>query len=179
MRSAILRCKRGGQWWYARELADRMAVRIFGAEPAAAPGRQPQYAAVPGLPLYHALVPVPPRQTGSREPSLPLLLAKRLGTVLQIPVLDVLQTTRTLRPQKELDRALRILNVRDAYACRSGTEVAGKRILVVDDIITTGSTVSACAMALLQAGAFEVHAAAIAADEELPKNKRKPTENAT
>ena len=104
---------------------------------------------------------------------MPALLAKRLGEILQIQVIDALQTTLPLRPQKELTRAERILNVRGVYACRPGADIADKRVLLVDDIITTGSTVSACALALLQGGAFEVHAAAVAADEELPKNKRR------
>ena len=172
VRTAILRCKRGGQWHFARELADRMAVRIWGADPAQKPGQRPQYTGVPGMALYGCIVPVPPR-VATGEPSLPALLAKRLGEVLQIPVADALQTTRTLRPQKELTRAERILNVRGVYACRPGADITDKRVLLVDDIITTGSTVSACALALLQGGAFEVHAAAVAADEELPKNKRR------
>ena len=47
-------------------------------------------------------------------------------------------------------------------------------MLLIDDIITTGATASACALALLQAGAVEVTAVAIAAAEELPKSRKSP-----
>ena len=58
----------------------------------------------------------------------------------------------------------------------SAVAAAGKRVLLVDDIITTGATVSACALALQQAGAYEITAAAVAATEELPKSLQKSTE---
>lgn len=172
VRRAILLCKRGGSPWYARELADRMAVRIWGAEPAAGPGQRPQPTLTPGLPLYHCIVPVPPRQPDPGMPGLPLLLARRLGVLLQVPVEASLYTTRALRPQKQLTRAERRINTAGAYACRPHTDLTGKRVLLVDDIITTGATASACALAILQAGAFDVTAAAIAAAEELPREKR-------
>lgn len=174
--SAILLCKRGAHPWYARELADRMAVRIWGAEPAAKPGLRPQYQAIPGMPLYHVIVPVPPHQPMPGVPGLPLLLARRLHVLLGIPVMTPLISRRAVQAQKTLTRAERIRNTKGAYACRRGTDLSGKRVLLVDDIITTGATVSACALALLQAGAGEVTAAAIAANEELPKEKQSLTE---
>ena len=70
-------------------------------------------------------------------------------------------------------------NAKNAYACRPGTDLSGKRVLLVDDIITTGATASACALALLQAGASDVTAAAIAAVEELPRQQRITTEKHT
>ena len=87
-----------------------------------------------------------------------------------------LYSTKPLQPQKELTRAERLANKKDAYACRPGTDLSGKRVLLVDDIITTGATVSACALALQQAGAYEITAAAVAATEELPKSLQKSTE---
>lgn len=172
----VLRCKRGGCFWYARELADRVAVLVFGALPAKQPGKMPQYAGVTALPLYSCIVPVPPRQPLPGMPGLPLLLARRLGAVLGVPVETPLYIKRRGRPQKELTREQRLQNARGAFGCRPGTDLTGRRVLLIDDIITTGATASACALALLEAGAVEVTAVAIAAAEELPKSRKKPPE---
>lgn len=176
VRESILLCKRGFHPWYARELADRMAVRIWGATPASRPGQRPQNDLFCDMPLYHCIVPVPPHQPLPGLPGLPELLAKRLGILFSIPVEKPLYTLRGTKAQKELTRAQRIQNAKKSYACRPETDLGGKRVLLVDDIITTGATVSACALALLKAGAVEVTAAAIATEEELPKEKRNLTE---
>ena len=173
VRGAILRCKRGGRPWYAQELADRMAVLIFGALPARRVGELPQYRGLHTLPLYSCIVPVPPNKPRPGVPGLPLLLARRLSAVLGIPVVTPLYIKNPGRPQKELTREERLRRAKAAFACCPGTDLTGKRVLLVDDIITTGATASACAAALLQAGAIEVTAAAIAATEELPKAQQK------
>lgn len=176
VQEAILICKRGGHPWYARELADRMAVRIWGAVPAKKPGVRPQDVLFQHLPVYQCIVPVPPHQPMPGVPGLPLLLAKRLGKLFGIPVLTPLQPVRGSSAQKGLSRIQRLQNAKKAYRCRPGVDLGGKQVLLVDDIITTGATVSSCALLLLQAGAVEVTAAAIAADEDLPKEKQKPME---
>ncbi len=176
IRHAILLCKEYGNPWFARELTDLALVHVFGALPAAAPGQRPQLTLPPGLALYDAIVPVPPR-AGDVRTSLPDLIARRLSAVLGVPQLRPLGTTRTLTAQKTLDRENRLRNVRGAYSARPGTDLTGRRVLLVDDIITTGATVSSCALALLQAGANTVTALCLAADEELPKDRQKPQEN--
>lgn len=176
VREAILLCKRGGHPWYARELADRMAVRIWGAVPASRPGFRPQDVLFETLQVYQCIVPVPPHQSLPGTPGLPLLLARRLGILFQIPVCQPLVVTRDSSAQKSLSRAERLQNAKKAYRCKTDADLSGKRVLLVDDIITTGATISSCALALLQAGAVEVTAAAIAVDEEMPKEKQKPTE---
>lgn len=173
IRHAILLCKEYENPWYARELADLLAVRVFGAVPAKAPGRRPVYHSITGLPLYNCLVPVPPRLGGAEGDSLPYLLARRLGLVLGIPLRPVLAVTRQTKEQKSLTQAERFHNVRGAYAVRPGADLTGQRVLLVDDIITTGATVSACAQALLAAGAETAAALCLAANEELPKEKRR------
>lgn len=176
VRTAILLCKRGGNPWYARELADRMAVRIWGAQPADEPGRRPRDIYLQYLPPYHCIVPVPPHQALPGVPGLPMLLARRLGILFHIPVWTPLRVTRGSPAQKTLSREERLENAKHAYSCHPDADLSGKRVLLVDDIITTGATVSSCALALLKAGAVDVTAAALAADEELPKEKQIPTE---
>lgn len=60
------------------------------------------------------------------------------------------------------DGAARRANVLGAYVLRPGAEVAGKRVLLVDDVVTTGATLSECARVLRTAGAASVSAAALA-----------------
>lgn len=165
IRHAILRCKLHGQPWLARELADLAAIRLFGAQPADAVGGLPQYQAPGVLRPYDVIVPVPPRQGAPAAPRLPDLLARRLGQVLGLPVCRGLYPTRPMQPQKSLTLAQRLQNQKDGYALRPGSAAVGRRVLLVDDIITTGATVSACALALYQGGAAGVFAVSIAADE--------------
>ncbi|WP_294541224.1 phosphoribosyltransferase family protein [uncultured Gemmiger sp.] len=172
VRHAILRCKEHGHPWYAQEFADMMAVMVFGAEASGYMSGTPVYHAPGGLLPYTVIVPVPPRRRGGGR--MPYLLARRLSRILGIPLSCPLHTTREMKPQKGLDLAGRLQNTKDAYACRSGTDLSGARVLLVDDIITTGSTVSACALALLQGGAVSVFAVSVAAKEELPPEKRVP-----
>lgn len=176
VREAILLCKRGGHPWYARELADRMAVRLWGALPAGQPGLRPEDVLFCHLPAYQCIVPVPPHQPTPGVPGLPTLLARRLGILFHIPVLTPLRAVRGSLPQKGLQRAERMENAKKAYTCLPNADLGGKRVLLVDDIITTGATVSSCALALLKAGAVDVTAAAVAATEDLPKEKQRPME---
>jgi predicted amidophosphoribosyltransferase len=82
----------------------------------------------------------------------PARLAHELGRSWELPVRPVLRRTRPLRPQRGLGRAERRRNVQGAF--RAG-EVGG-RVLLVDDVYTTGATVSAAATALRRAGASSV-----------------------
>lgn len=171
VRRTILACKEYGHPWYARELADRMLVCLWGAEPPRHPGGRPTLEPS-ALPRYDLIVPVPPREPDSHDPELPQMLARRLGEVMALPVREVLELTRKIQPQKTLDREHRLQNTKNAYAVRKGEDVEGLRILLVDDVITTGGTVSACAQALVRAGSAEVFAVCIAASETLPKEKQ-------
>ena len=92
------------------------------------------------------------------------LLAKAVGKELGIQPVPLLKKVRHNRPQSGISGvAERRANVLGAYQEINREAIAGKRILLLDDILTTGSTAGECARVLLTSGAKEVHCAAVAA----------------
>ena len=79
--------------------------------------------------------------------------------------LGELTLTRSTRRQEGLSLDERLANVAGAFRVARPEAVEGKRILLVDDVLTTGATASACAQALLDAGAQSVFAVALATVE--------------
>ena len=113
------------------------------------------------------LVPVPLHRLRllQRRFNQSALLAKGLSRVSGVPAcVTSLKRTKRTRAQVGLAQDARQHNVADAFeASRSGrSAVLGKRVLVIDDVMTTGATVNACATALLDAGARSVDVLAIA-----------------
>ena len=92
------------------------------------------------------------------------LIAHSVGQELGLEPIRSLRKIRHTPPQSGLrSAAQRRANVLGAYKVLPGASVAGKRILLLDDVITTGATASECARTLLTAGAKEVYFAAVAA----------------
>ena len=92
------------------------------------------------------------------------LLAKAVGTELGLSPVPTLKKIRNNRPQSRMkDPAARKANVLGAYRVLETADVKGKRVLLLDDILTTGATAGECARMLRMAGAKEVHCAAVAA----------------
>ncbi len=83
------------------------------------------------------------------------LLAREVGGRLNMPVLPALVKTRETATQKTLGGKERAENLKDAFVC-TFNEVKGRRILLIDDVFTTGATASACSAALLKGGARDV-----------------------
>ena len=94
------------------------------------------------------------------------LLAQAVGRELGMEPVRCLKKIRHNPPQSSIvGQAQRRANVLGAYRVRRRAAVTGKRILLLDDIITSGATVSECAKTLLTAGAAQVSCAAVAAAE--------------
>lgn len=92
------------------------------------------------------------------------LLARAVGRELGMKPIKALKKMRNNRPQSGISgQAQRRANVLGVYRVISPARVQGKRILLLDDIITTGATAGECARVLLTAGAKEVHCGVVAA----------------
>jgi competence protein ComFC len=106
---------------------------------------------------FDAVVPVPLHRSRLRKRGFNQagLLARGVAEKINAPVSDKLKVVRSTRDQVELSAAQRRANVAGAYT--AGGPVRGK-VLLIDDVFTTGATMSACATTLTRAGAHEVHA---------------------
>lgn len=89
--------------------------------------------------------------------------ARGLSKVLGVPYLELLVRRKFTATQTNKSRLERLENVDDVFALSEGQVTQGLRILLVDDILTTGATLCACAQTLLQGGAKHVDLATIAA----------------
>jgi ComF family protein len=117
------------------------------------------------LPDADILMPVPlhPSRLRAREYNQSLLLADELNRDLRLPlVYDNLVRLRATPPQTELSRTARLKNLRRCFAVRRPADVDGRRVLLVDDVMTTGTTVNECARALRKVGAADVYVVALA-----------------
>ena len=109
------------------------------------------------------IIPVPIHKQRRRERGFNQaeLLAKELGKQLRLPVCtDYLLRIKKTKPQKELSAKERKKNLQQAFSCnkkRKEEATAWKRILLVDDIYTTGSTLDACAIVLSLHGARKIY----------------------
>ncbi len=111
------------------------------------------------------IVPVPlhPSRLREREFNQSEILGECLAAASGKPVAGgmLVRRTRTL-PQAGLEKEDRISNVRGCFLVKDGITLEGKHILLVDDVLTTGATLSEAAKALKDAGAAEVTALALA-----------------
>ncbi len=115
------------------------------------------------MPEAVTFVPMHRRRERERGFNQARLLAREIAGHLGLPCVGLLERTRPTRPQAGLSHEERGANVRGCMAVRRGARMPDA-LLLVDDILTTGATLSACAASLKKAGALEVVACVAARD---------------
>ncbi len=108
---------------------------------------------------WDMIVPVPLHRAkeNEREFNQAERLARHLSDAAQIPLqAGLLRRVLPTRTQTRLSRPERLENVRKAFALLPGRGLNGERVVLVDDVLTTGATTSACAQVLREGGAGEV-----------------------
>jgi ComF family protein len=110
------------------------------------------------------LVPVPLHSVRKREREFNQaeVLARLAGKREKIPVLGCLRRIRPTSTQTRLDRHERMENLRGAFEVRQTSAVQSRHLILVDDVLTTGSTVEECACVLRHAGAASVRVVTVA-----------------
>ncbi len=108
---------------------------------------------------YSTIIPVPlhPKKLREREFNQSLILAKEISKRFSVP-LEFMALKRTIptEAQVTLSQRKRAANVKGAFEVTDRTKVEGRKILLVDDVYTTGSTVRECAAILMKNGAHKV-----------------------
>lgn len=170
IRHSLIRAKYKNQPWTAVQLGCLLARELFGVEIQIRGGVEVPRPG-PRIPTQCDLVvPVPPSGRG-RAYNVPSLLALPLAHGLGIPAdLQALRRRYTGRPQVSLSREERLVNVIGLFQA-DADRVSGRRVLLIDDVVTTGATAAACTQALTAAGAESVAFVALAtprSDTTLP-----------
>lgn len=112
----------------------------------------------PELSGFHALAAVPahPRRERERGWNQAELLAREIAAATGLPLLDLLERTKGSAPAWTLGRAERSRELAGAFGYRESA--AGLRVLLIDDVAATGTTLEACARAVRAAGAIDAAA---------------------
>jgi ComF family protein len=119
---------------------------------------------VPREQRFDCVVPMPLhwRRRWERGFNQSELLAREVARRWNVPVTNAVKRVRATASQAGLTNAKRRANVRGAFAMRHGLRLDGARVLLVDDVLTTGASAAACARVLKRAGAVHVALLAVA-----------------
>ena len=153
---------------YAYEGPLRAAIRLFKYKGKVALCRafgSLMEAVRPDTPPVDVIMPVPlhPARLREREFNQALLLADQVRKWVDAPVsyMNLVRTRATI-PQTDLTQVERRRNLRRSFSVRRPARIAGRRILLVDDVMTTGTTLNECARTLRRAGSSDVYVVTLA-----------------
>lgn len=120
------------------------------------------------LKKYDIIIPVPiskkrKTQRGYNQSELIIKECARLDKTITV-CKDVLYKIKDTKPQSTLDKEQRKINIQGAYKVQNSNIINNKKVLLFDDIYTTGSTLEECAKVLKKSGAYEVSVLTFAKD---------------
>ena len=150
VRDLIHRFKYGGEMWLGALLSNFLAQGL--QDPRL---KDLDFDAVVSVPLH-------PLRRREREFNQAEILGRQLARGQNLDFCEALERLRYTVTQTHFDRRRRMQNLRDAFGLRRNISVRGKNLLLVDDVLTTGSTLDECARVLLAAGARSVRALTVA-----------------
>jgi ComF family protein len=101
-------------------------------------------------------VPLHKSRLKEREFNQSMVIANKINEKLGFPVKEILEKTVKTKYQNELTKSERMTNLKGAFKVRENTGINGKRMLLIDDVMTTGATLNECAAAMLSSGAKSV-----------------------
>ncbi|MEA3363210.1 MAG: phosphoribosyltransferase family protein [Thermodesulfobacteriota bacterium] len=105
-------------------------------------------------------VPLQRKRLQQRSYNQALLLAREVSRVRRCPVVnDLLVKTRETESQQGLSAKERVKNLQGSFALQK--DISEQKILLIDDVMTTGATVAACSRILIEGGAAQVYVAVI------------------
>ncbi|MEW6380360.1 MAG: ComF family protein [bacterium] len=108
-------------------------------------------------------VPIGRKKLRQREFNQSLILARQIGKKLKVPVYPFgLERVKEVAPQMKLSRLERMRNIQNSFRVRDGRKVCGRKVLLVDDVFTTGATARECSRVLRYSGAEEVRVLTLA-----------------
>ena len=169
VRQAVLRMKYAGRRSYGAALGQTMAQQLFGCTFNSRGGIITQELSAAVTMGFDLVIPVP-SSGGGRGYNPPQYLADPLAHALCLPLEPyALQKIRTTPRQEGLCREERLLNLIGAFAADHKALPPNARVLLVDDVITTGATMSACTSALHRAGAASVFGVSLAVTQNEEK----------
>ena len=165
VREAVHRMKYSGRACYCAEMGRMMAQSLFDCTFSMHGGIIKLYSALPAALEYDVIVPVP-ASDAKRGFNPPQRIAAVLADALGLPLVpEALIKTRSTPRQHTLSRQERLVNLTGAFRADPEKLPENARVLLVDDVITTGGTVTACAAALRKAGAHSAFAVSLAATQ--------------
>ena len=153
-REAIHRFKYAGKWALGARLAPLLAENL-----------KTDVGLCAFAPEIIVPVPLHPRRQRARGFNQSEILANELAKLCALPTLPILARSRATPPQVGLDSKQRELNVEGAFCVAKDSHkssLENRRVLLIDDVFTTGSTLRECARALRENGALDVAALTLA-----------------